>query len=377
MPDRTLLYCATDKEVYDVLMSSKQHFNERALRDLARARSLVLSSADDREALADKLATMTFGYQEIRAIQAVFERAGRGEKTTSFRIHGELTTAEIKAAATAYGGQVGEEESVVSYGAGPKSVGIDIKYTETDFSRTRLRQRQDREAHIDFKIEDGYTVVTLPASEKAQAVAEGVRAQLNMKRKEMLAIEEVNLSDITAPFFRSKFFTDMIKGLSELRLDNVTRVKVDRAERTQGVLDDESYEDEVDADQASEEMLGVVRAVALDGEDLLSSGEYQSLHQRGFFITSICWSCRRIASPYQQVGFDAGFEQPTLGLGFKYSVKGWYTQKNGEYTKSFRPMPQEEKRRFLGIIENTAISVVRKIREEFAAAQAGETEDAE
>jgi hypothetical protein len=377
MPNRTLLYCATDKEVYDVLMSSKQHFSESALLDLARGRSLILSAADDREALADKLATMIFGYHEIRAIQAVFERAGRGEKTTSFRIKGELSAAEIKEAAAAYGAQVGEEESVVSYSVGPKSVGIDIKYSETDFSKTRLRQRQDKEAHVDFKVEDGYTVVTLPASEKARAVAEGVRTQLNIKREQTFAVEEVDLSGIVDPFLRSKFFTDMITGLSELRLQNVTRVKVDRAEKVQPVFDDEAPEDEVDTDEASAEMLGVVRAVALDGEDLLSSGEYQSLHQRGFFITSISWSCRRTVSPYQQVDFDAGFEQPALGVGFKYSIKGWYTQKEGEYTKSFRPMPPEEKKRFLNFIENTAIAVFRNIREEFSAAKAEAGEDGE
>jgi hypothetical protein len=377
MPKRTLLYCATDKEVYDVLMSSKQHFNEGALLELARSRSLILSPAEDRETLADRLATMIFGYHEILAIQAVFERAGRGEKTTSFRIKGELTAAEIKEAAAAYGAEVGEEESVVSYGVGQKGVAVDIKYTETDFSKTRLRQRQDKEAHIDFKVEDGYTVVTLPASEKARAVAEGVRTQLNIRREQTLGIEEVDLSGITNPLLRSEFFTRMITSLSELRLQNVTRVKVDRAQRVAAVLDDEGPDAEAETDEASAEMLGLVRAVALDGEDLLSSGEYQSLHRRGFFITSISWSCRRTVSPFQQVDFDAGFEQPETGTGLKYNVKGWYTQRDGEYTKSFRPMPPEEKKRFLNAIEATAISVFRKIREEFAAGQTEGGEDSE
>ena len=67
------------------------------------------------------------------------------------------------------------------------------------------------------------------------------------------------------------------------------------------------------------------------------------------------------------MSFDAGFEDPTRGVGFKYSVRGWATKKDGEYTKSFRPMPPDEKKRFLGAIENTAIIVFRELRKEFSA----------
>jgi hypothetical protein len=371
MPNRPLLYCATDKEIFDVLMSSRQHFSENALLDLARSRSLILSPYDDREDLAEKLAVMIFGFNEVRAIQAVFERSGRGEKTTSFRLNGEITAAEIREAAIAYGAEVGEEETVVPYGAGPAAVTVDLKYTETDFSKTRLRQRQTREATIDFKIEDGYTTVTLPATGKARAVAEAMRAQLNTRREAALGVEEVDLSTISNPLLRSAFFTRMISSLPYLRLQNVTRVKVDRAEKAEPILDDGEVEDANDSDEASAEMLGIVRAVALHGEDLLLSNEYQSLHKRGFSITSITWSCRRTVSPYQQVEFDAGFEEPAIGVGFKYSVRGWATQKDGEYTKSFRPMPMDEKKSFLNVIEKTAVAVFRQIRHEFAAADGG------
>jgi hypothetical protein len=367
MSNRSLLYCATDKEVYDVLMSSKQHFSETALLELARGRGILLSPSDDREDLADRLAVMIFGYHEIRAIQAEFERSGRGEKTTSFRLNGKITAADIKEAAIGYGGTVGEEESVVSYGAGPTAVAVDLKYTETDFSKTRLRQRQTREARIEFKVEDGYTIVTLPASDKARAVADAIRVQLRSKQPTDLGIEEVDLSEISDPFTRSAFFTRLISRLPDMRLQNVTRVKVDRADKPEAVLDDDASEEDNGSEDASAEMLGIVRAVALHGEDLLSSKEYQSLHKRGFFITSITWSCRRTVSSYQQVEFDAGFDDPTRGVGFKYSVRGWATQKEGEYTKSFRPMPLDDKRGFLVAIESTAIGVFRELRKEIGA----------
>src|SRR5258708_3378456 len=73
MAKRPLLYCATDKELFDVLMSSKQHFGERTLLNLARNRGILCSFSDDRIDLADKLSLMIFGHHEILAIQDEFE----------------------------------------------------------------------------------------------------------------------------------------------------------------------------------------------------------------------------------------------------------------------------------------------------------------
>jgi hypothetical protein len=355
-------------------MSSKQHFSETALLDLAKTRGILLSPFEDREDLADRLATMTFGFHEIRAIQAEFERQGRGEKTTSFRLHGELSAAEIKEAVADYGASVDEEESVATYTVGPATVALDVKYTETDFSKTRLRQRQTREAHLEFKVENGHTVVTLPASDKARAVTEAIRERLYAKKQADISVEEIDLSNINDPILRSAFFTRLITRLPELSYRNATRVKVDRADSPEVPIEDDGAEEDDGRDEASAEMLGIVRAVALHGESLLSSREYQSLHKRGFFITSITWSSRRTLAPFQEVEFDAGFDQPARGIGFKYSVRGWAAQRDGEYGKTFRPMPLHERKRVLGDIESTAIAVYREILKEYVARQ-GEQKD--
>src|ERR1700735_5079597 len=159
MAKRPLLYCATDKELFDVLLSGKKQFGERTLLNLARNRGILYSSSDDRIELADKLSVMIFGFHEIRAIQDEFERAGRGEKTTSFRINTELTPGEIKEIADEYRDTAGDDEKIVTHSVGHTGVAVDLKYTETDFSKTRLRQRQTREAHIEFRVEKGYTIL--------------------------------------------------------------------------------------------------------------------------------------------------------------------------------------------------------------------------
>jgi hypothetical protein len=91
------------------------------------------------------------------------------------------------------------------------------------------------------------------------------------------------------------------------------------------------------------------------------------MSKRGFFITSITWSAKRSVSPYQLVEFDAEFDEPASGTGFKYSVRGWYTQKSGEYTKNPKAVPPEEKKQFLGVIERVAIEAFRAAQSELAA----------
>ena len=186
------------------------------------------------------------------------------------------------------------------------------------------------------------------------------------KKQADIGVEEVDLSTVTDPKLRTAFFTRLITRLPDFSLQNVTRVKADLAEKPKDELDDEENAEEGD-EEANEEMLGVVRAVALNGESLLSSPLYQGLQQRGFFLTSITWRSKRNVLPFQIVEFDAAFDDPANGREFKYAVRGWATQKGGDYVKNNKVVPPDEKKVLLGLIENTAMAVQREIKTEFAA----------
>lgn len=356
------LYCVTDKELYDALMSSKQQFNVGALLELARRRGVLLSSNDDRAALADRLSVMVFGCEDIQAIQAVFETAGRGEKTTSFRINTALNSDDLKQIGEDYRSSIGEEEKVVTRPLGSAGYAIDLEYTEIDFSKTRLRQRQTKEAHIEFQIEGDHTVVTLPANEKARQAAQSIRERLFARKQVDIGVEEVDFTGVPDADARTTFFTRLVSRLPDFVLDDVMRVSADRGEKehSSDVLDEDA--DDGDAnEEASEQMLGIVLAMALRGQSLLSSPEYQAMHEQGFFITNITWSAKRKSSPYELVEFEAGFGEPSLGRGFYYNVRGWKTARSGEYTKNIKQVPPDEKKRLLRMLEFTAIQVFREV----------------
>ena len=105
-----------------------------------------------------------------------------------------------------------------------------------------------------------------------------------------------------------------------------------------------------------------MKKVALKGETLLASEEYQSLAKKGFFITSIIWRSVLAKHPYPMIEFEAAFEEPMLGKGFKYFVRGAYNVVDKQYTKSIRPVDTEDKEKYLSIIEDTAASAIKELR---------------
>ena len=355
------LFCYTDRELFDGLLSGKQHFTVHALLDLARERGILLSSLDDREAIVDRLSVMTFGADGIRAIEAVFETSARAEKTTSFRINSPLTQQDLKTVAEEYRDNIPAEDRVVTRPVGAGGYAIDVEYTETDFARTRLRQRQSKEAHIEIKLEGGHAIVTLPASEKARQVVSVLTDSLFALKKTDIGLEEIDLTGITDPTDRTVFFTKLIANLQGFDIVDVARVKAARAEKTgrEAQVDDDEEEE---GDDASEQMLGIVKSMALEGRSILSSPQYQAMREQGFFITSITWSSKRIAPPHEIVDFYAGFEEPLRGRYFRYSVLGWRTvRRSGDYIKGPKAPPPEEKKNLLNLIERGGIAVFRDI----------------
>lgn len=115
-------------------------------------------------------------------------------------------------------------------------------------------------------------------------------------------------------------------------------------------------------------MLAVVEDVALHGKALLVSAEYQLLREKGFFITSITWKAKQTDSPYNIVEFDAGYEEPEEGRGFRYNVRGLYRNREGEFTKTLQPLSAAHKEEIFPIIERTALRVLSELRRNAAPA---------
>jgi hypothetical protein len=347
-------YYATDKDIHDLLYSAKQKLTERVLLELAKDRGLFYSEKESREELVNRLSVLPHDYNDLCSVIDMREGPRRGEKTASVTLATPLSIAELKEVIAEYQVEA-KKEDIHSFAKSASEYVMHVEYDEYDYSRTRLIQRQRREAAIEFIQRDGKTLVRLPATEKARAIADTLRSKIESRRKDVIHKEEIELTSLTSPELRTNFFLRLLSSLPGMKLAGVSRLRVASAHRDP---EENGAELEAEEKEASEELLSVVHNVVLAGENLVESPEYQQLRERGFFITSIRWRAQQTQVPYDRFEFEAGFEDRQKGRKFRYTVHGAQRFQEGVYTTSLRPLEDKERDKLLESIEETARKVL-------------------
>jgi len=367
----TLQYCATDKEIFDALMSAKQKISKSVLQEIAKDRGILLSAQDSREDLIGFIALLPHDYHDLNTLLEQREHSGRQEKLTSITLKENLNPDEIREILKEYATESPVDERLTHQSKGSRHLVATVNYVDVDYSKTRLIQRTPKEAEIEFHVEKEKTTIRMPANERALGIFEKIKDKLDSKKKKEIQALRIELSEFESPTLRTEFFTSLISGLEGFSLDNVTSVKVERLKQEpeeQGL----ELEDDQENEEAKQEALALVKKVALRGETLLASEEFQSFTKRDFFITSIIWRSRSNRPPYPLIEFEAAFEHPIAGKGFKYFVRGSYNVVGGHLTKTMRPVDADSKESYLCLIEKTADETVAKLREKVKSLQVGD-----
>ncbi|WP_455231336.1 hypothetical protein [Geopseudomonas aromaticivorans] len=361
MSKNALQYCATDKEIYDALMSAKQKINEKVLLELAKDRGIFYSAKDSRDDLVSAISLLPHDYHDLNTILEQREHAGRQEKLTSVTLPTALTMEGIREVLREYIEESPEDEKVTQQIKDSNQLVANIKYSDVDYGKTRLVQRTPKEALIEFHISADKTVIRMPANDRVKTIYSKIKEKLDIKAKAEIPAIRIEIGEFQSPALRTEFFTSLISNLTGFTLKNVTSVKVERLPH-EPEEDELDLEDDQEAEEAKQEALALVKNVALKGEMLLASEEYQNLTRKGFFITSIIWRSVLNKAPQPLVEFEAAFEDTVQGKGFKYFVRGAYKLVELQYTKTIRPVSAGEKENYLGIIEETAAKVIEELR---------------
>jgi len=370
MPKTPLLYCATDKEIFDALMSGKRLITESVMLELAKDRGIFYSPQDSRETLAHNLSLLPHDYYDLNVILDHREHPGRAEKLTSVTLNTPLTIDDIKHVCKEYREISPPDEKIITNQSGTDKYVVKVEYSEIDYSKTRLIQRRQKEADIEIIIEGDKATARMPANDKAKDIFKNLKNLLDRKKKADIPAELIELTEFNY-LERTEFFTSLISKMQNFKLENVTSVNVESSikEVEENELD---LEDDQETEEAKQKMLALVKNVALKGQILLASTEYQQLKEKGFYITNIIWQSSMKTHPFPLVEFEAGFEDPENLKGFKYNVRGVRHFQRGEYTKTLRPIRPEDKQQFLSLIEQTAnmmLAELRKKAEEDAATE--------
>jgi len=218
-------YFATDKDIHDLLYSAKQRITETVLHELARDRGLFYSARETRETLVDRLSLLGHDYQDVIGIIERRESSRRGERTTSVTLDVSLTGDELKEVIAEYR-QETPKEGVTSFQKSTNEFILNVTYDEYDYSKTRLIQRQQHDATIEFLQRDGKTFVRIPATEKARVIVDSLKEKIASKKKQEVISEEIELSALTEAEDRTAFFMQLICSLPDFNLMTVSRLRV-------------------------------------------------------------------------------------------------------------------------------------------------------
>jgi len=352
---------ANDNDIYDLLISGKQRMTASVLRELLRDRGIFCSSEDDREDICDYMSMIPHGFHDVEAIVEKREPSSRREKTTSIHFDSEIAADDIRAAVENYIKSIGPNEEVNHRISKDGGYTMKVEYDEFNHNRTKLLQRERNEAKIDFLVEDGRTVVRLPANDKAKRVVAAIKECVEQRRKAPLNQQKVELSGLSTPELRSKFFTSLISQLPGFKLRNVMNLKVSslrRGDENDGNL---GLDIDIEENEAGMEMFAVVHSMALSGQNLVQSKEYKELSQRGFYITHISWKSEQIQNPPNIVRFEAGFEDRQNCIGFRYGVQGEFKYHKGTHRKTMTAVELADRSRYFSLIEKTALELQNEL----------------
>ena len=95
------VYFAEDKDVFDLLESSKRTFDNNRLIQIARKRGIVLSASTSCDNLVQYLSRLTWGWSQIQELVALTESHDRPEKVANETVTTNINPAKMQEAALA------------------------------------------------------------------------------------------------------------------------------------------------------------------------------------------------------------------------------------------------------------------------------------
>lgn len=343
---KDLLICATDQEIFDILMSARQRLSEAVLFEMAKDRGIIFSSRETRFDMANAIALMGHGYHDVSLMLERREAGGRNEPVTSIELP-PMTSDQAKQMAKSFRETAEGFDNIVQKPLSSDAIGLEVAYSEIDHSKTRLLQRRKREASVDIEIQPGKTIIRVPSSEKGLQIADALMAEAAKQLPAASVVPvRIEVSALVTAQARTEFFIRLMQNMESFSLVDVTRISAtpwsdEKAAEADG--DGDSNEGSVaeEVGEAEVALLSAVRQVALKGSVLLASPMYQTIRESGFALSAARWISQE-AHTNDQYEFEASFENPAEGTGFRYKVRGVRRYDSGAVLKTIRPVPADQ-----------------------------------
>lgn len=330
------LYSASDKAFYDALCQQKM--SKPALQELLWRRGIILANKSEKEDVAKYFSRLEHDYFDHKFISEKVSTGSNREKQTSSFVNLPLPLNDIEQIAKALVDERKEIDNSIDFTSTKQSVNIDLSYSYYDHNRPEFKQLVTRNARVSIEISREGINIRAPANEYVAELTSELLAKIDEKSTSDIEVETISLYGVDDPEVRIKFFEQLISGLENMTVYNVSDVAV--------------YNPDTGEDES-----GVhVKKASLNGDGILRSGELQQFYKKGFFVYRISWSAKYKSDPKSDIyNFQAQFNDPESCRKFSYLSKGFYKRMdNGEFTKNQSHLPANLELTMLRMLEESA-----------------------
>lgn len=329
-----LSFFKTDKDIFDQL--TQRTPSRTSVLEHLKQRGLLVSHQEERQDLAEMISPWFTSYFDQKFIVNELGGGNSQKKHNSTEIVLDYNAQDIHDILR----EIKKDNSFNIVKNKNGSFNITETYTKVDFTKNVLSQNTQKTAEIKIeKTEQGKILIRTNADDKANTITEAIKEKIKEKNADSYQEFEINLSTITEPANRTQFFLELINNIDGYKLIDVTSAFINK----------NTMQEEVD-----EETVGFIKKIALNGDSVHTSSEFQRLTKDGFYLTKIEWTIQSEVTTGDKIDLSAEFTDTTNCSGFKYGVKRVYTAKNnGEYTAG-KPPSESDRTVILPKIELSA-----------------------
>lgn len=340
-----LSFYKTDKDIFDQLVQKTP--SKSSVLEHLKQRGLLFSHLEDMQELAETISPWFTSYFDQKFIVGELGGGTSKKKHNSLEIELDYKKSDIDSILQ----ELKKEcEFQVSKNKN-NSFDITKNYTKADFTKNSLSQNTQKSAEIKIEeTENGNILIRSNTDEQATKIIGLFKEKLKEKNADDYKEFEINLSIVAKPDDRTKFFIELINGIDDYELVDVASALINKFTITQ---------------EADEDIVGFIKKIALDGDSVHTSSEFNRLTNDGFYITKIEWTIKSCSSTGDKIDLLAEFSDTTNCSDFKYSIKRIYSLKeNGEYN-SGKPPSEMERMIILPKIELSAKKSYGKIMADY------------
>ena len=340
-------YYFTPREIFDALMSSKKTMTTSILVELARDRGVIVSSDDTREDIIKYLSSFVYDYYDLNVLVEYITPSHKKEKLKTTQLDNLIDINDLVKASKDISNNQDDTTRVTATKdvKDPNKTIIKIEWEDIDLGKTRLRQKVPKESTVEFVEENGVIKVSKVSNEKVDEVLQSIISKVSKKINIDIKEEKINLHGFSFEE-KTQYFTKLINSIDNCTLSDVVKVSVNK---------EDGFDEE-------EDMIEVITNASFKGNGLLHTDEYQKLKEREYFITSILWQSVENRQNGDKIEFEASLVISKECEELTFSPKVIFRSNgNGGYTKSRRPLKEEELSQYTKILEKQAFSIYKGI----------------